>query len=155
MAAGTLTTIIGAVGLGLSGLSTVQQVSAQREASEAQNRAENIRKAQVDMEAQRQRRSAIRQAQVAQATATQTATNQGAAQGSGLQGGLAQISGQMGDRISNVNISQGLSDNMFEANAQRDQALGRANTWNAVGNMGNRITDNRETIGRVSGFLFR
>src|SRR5690349_20700957 len=71
-------------------------------------KAEAIRKKQMDLQAERDRRTSLRQALIARATASNNATAQGADQGSGLAGGLAGVSNQNAQNQQGINQSQQL-----------------------------------------------
>lgn len=140
--AGSLGTIGTLAGTGL-------QVVGAMKASSAQDRMEKLRKAQMELEANRQRRQIIRQAVVARSEALSNATAQGAQAGSGLQGGFAQIGGESGTAVTAVEQNRQLGRPMFDAN----RALSRAQTIQTVGSgvssLAGALVKNQNEIGRV------
>lgn len=103
----------------------------------------------MDLDAARRRRQIIREAQLARATALSNATNQGAASGSGLQGGLAQITGQENESILGVNQNQELGTDIFKANADARSGQTISNVGQAFQTVGGQIMQNRGAIQRV------
>ncbi len=70
----------------------------------------------MELSARRQQLEVMRNSQKAQAQATAAATNQGALFGSGLQGGLAQISGDTGTSELGINQNLEIGRNIFGIN---------------------------------------
>lgn len=140
--AGTLGTIGTLAGTGF-------QVMGAMQASRAQERMERLRKTQMEVEGNRQRRQIIRQAVVARSEALSNATAQGAQAGSGLQGGYAQIGGESGTSVAAVEQNRQLGRSMFDAN----MALSRAQTIQTIGSGVSSLTGalvkNQNEIGRV------
>lgn len=130
--AGTLATVAGTV------------VSAQ-----AQTKAERLRKRQADLEVMRRQREIIRQGQLARAQATATAVSQGAEGGSGLQGGLAGISGAVGRQALSLNQNKEIGDDMFKANAQNARGQSIANLGGGLSSFGQGILNNYGTFQRI------
>ena len=151
--AGTLSAVSGLAGAGLTAVGTLQQMEGAKKASEAQERAERIRATQMDLEATRQRRQTIRQALIAQGTAMNTAAAQGATEGSGIQGGLAQISGQANTNLAGINASQQLGTQMFAANADYARARTTQSTGSGLASLGGALFSNQQQIGRLGTYL--
>lgn len=154
-AAGAATGIGGLAGLAgtaatLAG--TALQYSGQKDAQEASKRAEQIRQAQMNVEAARQRRQIVRQAIIARSEALSSATSQGAAQGSGLAGGLGQIQGQSGGSAVATTQNQQLGNQIFGAN----QAIARGESRSALGSgissLGGALVKNQDAIGRLGAY---
>lgn len=89
---------------GLSGASVSSQEAkvSQDEAAQEQN-INNAKQQAMELQSRRTNVQSMRNAQVAQATATASATSQGAQFGSGLQGGLSQIQAQTYFNMQGVN----------------------------------------------------
>lgn len=145
-------TLIGAAGAAATAVGVGAQVFGMVRAQKGEKRAEQIRKAQMDLESQRERRSVVRQANVARAAALSNATAQGAQDGSGLAGGQAQISGQAGTAISATNQNQQLGGQMFSAN----RMISSGNTMSSIGSgiqsLGGALVQNSQTIGRLGNY---
>lgn len=108
-----------AVGVGV-------QVKAGRDQAKASKRAEGLRKRQADLESNRNKRKSIRESLVARSTALSGAVAQGAQGGSGLQGGYAQITQQLGNNILGVNQGSEIGAGIFQANSDVATAQGKA-----------------------------
>lgn len=74
------------------------------------------RRQQMELDSRRQQMEIFRNAQRARATGTAAAINQGAAQGSGLQGGLGQIQGQEGTNLLGIGQNLQIGENIFGFN---------------------------------------
>lgn len=154
-AAGAASGISGAAGAigALTGIAgTAMQYAGSQKAQEGQERAEKLREAQMTIESTRQKRQIIRQALVARSDALTAATSQGAAQGSGLQGGLAQIGGQANTNLTGVNQSQQLGQEMFAANRTISRGQTMQSTGSGLSSLGGALVKNQETIGRVGAY---
>lgn len=115
-----------AIGTVISGVAALQQ-------AKSAEKAEKIRKRQMNLEAVRQKREIIRQGIRARAEALSTATAQGGAESSGLQGGYGQIAGQQNRALLANEQDRRLGNKMFNANA--DYAK-----WGGIGAIGSGIT---------------
>ena len=93
-------------------------VFGQFQQAKAAKKAEKAREKQMNLDVQRKRREAVRQAMSARATALSNATAQGAQAGSGLQGGYGQIGGDLGRNMMALNQDQQLGRQVFAANRQ-------------------------------------
>lgn len=113
----------------------------QRQAA-AMAKAEKARENQMNLDAMRKKRAALRESLVARQMALNNATNQGAAAGSGLPGGYGQIQGIAGQNIQGVNQDQQLGQQIFAANRQ----YASAGTMVGFGNM---LTQNADSFARV------
>lgn len=119
-ATGPIGLAIGAVGLGLSlfggisGFGESQNASRIQGEIAGQEREVNMQRQQaMMMDARRKNLEVIRQSQRDQALATSRATNQGAQFGSGLQGGLGQISGQSNYNALGIDQNLEIGQNIF------------------------------------------
>lgn len=124
------------IGLGISAVGTIMQVSAsshQNEASrrkiELEQQIEAKRRQSMELDASRKQMEVFRNHQRARAMGLEAATNQGASSGSGLQGAYGQISGQSGINLLGVNQNLELGRATFGINEQISQqkiAMGNA-----------------------------
>jgi len=140
---------IGAIGTVAGIAGTALQYAGSKKAQKGAERAEKLRESQMALEGTRSRRQILRQALVARSDALSSATAQGAAQGSGLQGGLAQISGQTNTNLTGVNQSQQLGGEMFAANRTISSGQSMQATGSGISSLGGALVKNQETIGRV------
>ena len=92
--------------------------------AKASAKAEKLRSRMMQLEAMRKRREIVRESVVARAQATSNATAQGAGEGSGLQGGIAQITSRQNRNILASNQDEALGKGVFKANAQYAKAGG-------------------------------
>lgn len=118
----SLITAIAGFGLQAYGLSrqvAAAKVKAQLEQNIANDeyKAEGVRFQAMSTDARRRELEVIRNAQRARAMAVTTATSQGAAQGSGLQGAYGQISGQSETNMKAIGDSLNFGTQMFAINA--------------------------------------
>jgi hypothetical protein len=73
-----------------------------------------LRRTQMEIQSRRQETQNIRQTQLARSMALSNATSQGAQFGSGLQGGLASISGQSNVNTQSINQNLQAGETMFD-----------------------------------------
>lgn len=155
MAAGALI----AIGLAASAVGTVMQASAASKAAKESKRAnlmaENARQQQTQLEANRRRREAVRQALLTRSNAIATGTSQGAAQGSGVAGAAGQAVAQGMQTQQTTNAAVSIGNQIHDANRalavsqakmQRTQALG-----GAISALGGGLVDMAPTFGRIVG----
>lgn len=142
---------IAAIGVAVAGASAISQNSAQKEMSEATMQAENARHRQQELQAASERRKAFRDAQAKSAVSRANASAAGAdAEGSsGAAGGLAQISTNLGQRIGELNSSEGIGNDIFNANAKYSEAKGDFAEAGAWGQMGKDIFASAEKLGAI------
>ena len=91
---------------------------------------------------------------LAQSSALATATSQGAASGSALQGAYGTIQGRGTTDIVGVNQNQQLGNAVFAANRQAAQGAATASLGGALQTVGGGILQNRQTISSVGSYLF-
>ena len=89
--------------------------------AKASERAEKLRKRQMNLDAMRKKRELIREGVMARAQAVSAATAQGAGEGSGLAGGVAQVTGQVNRNVLATGQDQQLGNRMFKANQKYAQ----------------------------------
>lgn len=138
-------------GVGLSVYSTIKQSQAQKQIAEAQKRSEALQQSAMQLDNRRRRIEAIRQGQRARAQAVAAATNQGAAYGSGLQGGLAQITGAQNTQLQGLSESLQLGQQNFANNATLTDARASANEAQSFGSLGGALINSLGPIERLSG----
>ena len=140
--------VIAAIGLAVSAVGVGVSVYGQMKQQEAAEKAEALRKKQMELEAARRRREIAREAMRARAESLAAATAQGAASAgsSALGGAYGQIAGRAGLSMQAVNQNQQIGAGIFDAN--RELATGE--TWTAFGNsatnFGGQIMANAEEI---------
>lgn len=131
-----------AVGVGVSAYSAVKS-------AEASEDAEAARKQQMNLDAARRRRQAIREAQISRATAVSNAAAQGASEGSAVQGGVAAISGNAAESIVNTNQNVILGNAIYDANGRRAQAESVGAIGGGLQQFGSMITQNADKIKKL------
>lgn len=145
----------------ISGRNSASQMNkAQQEMTAQQQRIEAQRKQQMELEAKRNQLETLRQAQRARAVASTVATNQGGFFGSGLAGGLGQISGQEGTQLLSQGQNLEIGQNIFGINAEMANtkqsyasAQSSYQTAQAMTSLGGQIVNAGPAIGRVGGSL--
>lgn len=145
--------IIGAIGLGISAAGTIAQYQGQQKQAKAAKRSEQLREKQMNLDATRQRRQAIRQAILARSQALTSGANQGAGVGSsGVQGAIGQATNTEAQSVLGVNQNQSIGGGIFSAN--RDYAAGgtMAATGQGISSLGGALFNNAGTITRIAGF---
>lgn len=90
--------------------------------AKAAEKAEKARERMMNLDVQRKRREAIRQATAARSIALATATSQGAEQGSVMGGAQGQIAGDLRRNVVALGQDQQLGKQVFAANRQYAQA---------------------------------
>ena len=148
-----LSTIIGAVGLGLAAAGTVTQMVASGEQAAASRRQETLRRRQMDLESTRQRRGVIRQALRARSQALIAGTEPGASLGSGMAGGLGQVSSQAAGNLQGINQAQEIGIGMFQTNQQITGAQELASFGGGLSSLGSSFYSNSETLGRLGNYF--
>lgn len=108
----------------------------------------------MNLDAKRQRRKIIREQQLARSQALTTATAQGAASSSSLQGAFASTQGQTNTAIRGVDANQQLGGEVFAANRQYAAGQTQSNTGQAIASIGGQIMGNQEQLTRVGSYLF-
>lgn len=149
-----VSTVLIGVGLGLSAAGTAINYSAQKKRAAAEEKAENAREKAMNLDALRRKRAVIREAQIARSTALANATAQGAAEGSGLQGGYGGITGQEGSNISGIEQNRQLGAEVFQANRAASRASTMSSFGQSVQSIGGMLIEQRGAISRVGASLF-
>lgn len=155
---------IGAVGLGMSifgGMSSAANAGEQAKVSQDEARQEqginDLKQQAMESDARRQQLEITRQAQRAQSLATSRATSQGAQFGSGLQGGLAQVTDQSAFNMQGINtsltIGRGINDrnqNISQDKIQMAGLGGAAATDQAISSIGGTLMKVGPTVGAMA-----
>ncbi len=139
----------GGIGTALGIAGTGFQVMGQFKAQAAAKRAEALREQQMKLDATRQRRQIIREGIVARANAVSNATNQGAQGGSGLQGGIAQITSRANQGLVGVAQNEAIGSAMFDANADIASGQTLSSIGSGLSSLGGAFVDNQQTIGKL------
>lgn len=134
------------IGTGVSAFGQIQ-------ASQASEKAERLRKRQLNLTSARRRREAVREALVARSTATANATNQGAQFGSGLAGGQSQIQGAAGRSIQDTNQAQDIGVGIFSANAAIARGRGLESIGGGISSLGGAIGQNQGGFDRLGTYF--
>lgn len=148
-----LSTIIGAVGLGLSAVGTFTQMNAAKKQAAASQRAEALREKQMNLENQRQRRGVIRQALRARSAGLIVGSEQGASAGSGVAGALAGVTAGAASNMQGLQQSYELGQGMFQANSQIAQAGAQASFGAGLSSLGGAIFSNSQTLGNIGTYF--
>lgn len=159
-----ISSAIGAIGLGaqlFGGFSASQaagrSADIQGQIAGQEQRVEEQRHRQMLLNSRRQQLEIIRNNQRARALALSAAVNQGATQGSGLAGGLAQVSGQTGENLTanqqNLEIGEnifGINRNISGLRMQLGEARGDMVTGQGFTSLGGSLLRAGPTIGRLT-----
>lgn len=146
------------LGIGLQLVGTFMAASAQsrmaEEQKEASITAENSRRQQMQLDASRRRRQAIREMLFARSTALSTGVNQGAGgQSSGVLGAMGQATATGRQNVQTVNAAETLGGRVFDANIQFAEATARGQKGMAMGgaisSLGGALVSLAGTFGRV------
>lgn len=116
----------------------------QQQQAKAMAKAEKAREQQMNLDAMRKKRAALRESLLARQVALANATNQGAGSGSGLPGGYGQIQNIAGQNIQGIGQDQQLGSQIFAAN--RQYAAG-----GTLAGFGSMFGDMAGAIGRIGG----
>lgn len=115
--------VAAAIGIGLQAYGAYEGARSARKQSEIsraiaadEQKIEAQKRQAMELDARRRSLEVVRNQQRARALALANATNQGAAQGSGLQGGYGQISGDSGTNLLGINQNLMIGRNIFDIN---------------------------------------
>ena len=151
--ASSLAGVAGTAGALATVAGTGLQFYGQQQQAKAAEKAESLREAQMNIEATRQRRQVIRQSLIARGNAVNAATSQGASEGSGLAGGLGQITSQGASNIASINSAQGLGSAMFATNRQASQGATMSSVGAGLSSFGGALFNNQQQIGRLGTYF--
>ena len=139
--------IAGAAMVAGTGLKVVGAIGQNR----ARKEQEELRRRQMNLEADRQRRQTVRQMIVNKAIATSNAYAQGAGDGSGLAGGVAQLTGEGARGVQGINQNQELGVDMFAANRKESVYGTVGQIGSGLSSLGGSLMGNMGTFTRVGG----
>jgi hypothetical protein len=142
-------------GLVISGAGAGISYKASQDQSQASRRAEQARKQQAALDAERRRREIIRNAQLAQATRATNLTSAGVSlDSSASAGAYGQIAGAQGSQINDLSQNLSLGYQVFDAN----MAYARAGAFGALGSglsqFGSQLMSSSAPLARVGSDLF-
>lgn len=141
--------ILPLIGLALAAIGTGVSVYSAIESADASKDAEKARKQQMNLDAARRRRSAIRESIVARGLALNTAAAQGASEGSAVSGAVAQISGNAAESISNTNQNVQLGNAIYDANGRRASAESMSGIGSGISTWGSMIMQNADKLKKL------
>lgn len=141
--------IIPMIGLALAAIGTGVSVYSAMESADASQDAEAARKQQMNLDAARRRRAAIRESIVAKGLAVNTAAAQGASEGSAVAGAVAQVSGNAAESISNTNQNVQLGNAIYDANGRRANAESIGGIGSGLQSWGSMIMNNADKIRKL------
>jgi len=156
------------VGLGLSIFGGASSASDAKHAAQIQSNIaglegglEDQRHTAMELAARRNSLEVLRANQRARSTAINNATNQGAQFGSGLQGGLAQVTDQGTFNLAGVNQNLEIGEAMFGINKQITgqkqqlaQVQGQQSTDQGLASFGGSVMRAGPTIGNLGGTVY-
>lgn len=149
---------LSAVGTFMSVSAAQASASANRDIAASQQQANQISLRAMEVESRRRQLETIRQGQIAKSQSTAVATAQNAQLGSGLQGGIAQVSGEQNFNLLGLNQNLDLGKEMASVNNRISQdrmslasAQGLAGWGAGFSGFGNTLTANAGAITRLSG----
>lgn len=134
--------ILSAIGVGVSVYGQIQGAKAQKDA-------EKQRQKQLNLDAARQRRTAVRNAIWAKSQALSTATSQGANFGSGVPGAYGQIEGRTGNELEASGQNQEIGNNIFAANRRAYNASIISDFGSGLTSLGGLFMQDAGTFKRV------
>lgn len=110
--------ILGVLGAVIQGVGAVTSAAGNAKAAEASKKAEKLREKQMNLESRRQKMQTYRNVLKARSEALTNATAQGAGSGSGIAGGLGQVTGEGAANILGISQGQQIGKGIFAANRQ-------------------------------------
>ena len=122
--------------MGLSVIGGVISAIGSMKQAKASAKAEKLRERMMGLEALRKRREIVREGVVARAQATSNAVAQGAGEGSGLQGGIAQITGRQNRNTLASTQDEEIGHKVFKANRQYAKAGGMIALGQGISSLG-------------------
>jgi hypothetical protein len=130
------TTTIAMIGLGLAAAGTAASYSQARSGAKAQRRAHDLQQRQADIANMRERRAAIRNARVMQASVAAQAANTGLSGSSARDASMANIGSATAGNVSFLDQNAMLSQQAGAENQRAAAYMSRASTYSAIGNIG-------------------
>lgn len=139
--------IIAGIGLAVGAVGGYASYKQQKKANKLQKKAAATQRSSDNMKAARERREAIRNARLASASVTQDAVNDGVIGSSAALGGLGSIASQLNQNLSFLDGQNRLADQAGTELSKANKAIGSAQTWGAVSNLGMTVFSNAGKIG--------
>lgn len=147
----TVIAVVAVVGLVVSLVSGERSRKAASQARKAQKRAAEAQGNRADLENARTRRQQLVASRRKRAAAIAQADNQGISGGSQISGVQGSIQSQAASNVSFLNQLQGLDQNRFNNLEEANKHLGEAATFQAIGNLGAKITATSGAIANLGG----
>lgn len=147
--------IAGVVGSVVSTIGTFQGINAQQDAVSAQMRAEKLRETQMKLDVRRQKRDAVRRANVARGMAINAAATQGGIGGSGIKGGINQITGEQLRTRTQLQQNMSVGKGIFGANMDYYEAMKEYYASQQLAAIGGGISSLGSAMINVSGAFSR
>lgn len=122
--------------------------------AQASREAEAIRMQQMRITADRERRQTIRNAMQARSNAVSAGVAQGAFEGSGLAGGVAQVTSDSAQRVGDSNVNENLGAQLFSANAALSQGRSISGIGGGLGTFGGVLASKANALGRIGAQAF-
>lgn len=141
-----------AIGLGLMAGGSILKAGAGIASSRAQQRQQDVRFQQMELDARQQNRAQIRASLQARSLALTNATNQGAQYGSGLQGGFGQIAGQARRNQNYLGQSLEYGRQIFDEDARISRAGAVAGVGQGLSSLGGTMIGNLDVLNRVGAY---
>lgn len=121
--------VLTAIAIAATVASAVVGFVGQQKQARAAKKAAQLQQNQEKLRVRRERRSAIRQAQMKKAQAQNVAFAEGAGMGSGISGGLSSLGSQLGSGLGYSSQQSALSTDIFNV---RSKAASSASTFSAI-----------------------
>lgn len=131
--------LFGVLGAVIQGAGALTSAAGSAKAAEASKKAEKLRERQMNLESRRQRMQTYRNTLRARSEALTNANAQGAGSGSGIAGGLAQVTGEGAANILGINQGQQIGKGIFQANRQVTDGQTLASFGNGLSSFGQTI----------------
>jgi len=146
-----MATAIGIIGLVISGVSAEKSRKSQSQARSAQKKATKAQANIADLQNARSRRQQLVAARRQRAAAVAQGESQGISGGSQVAGVVSSIQTQAATNVSFLNQLQGLDQNRFNNLEDANKALGKAATFQAIGQLGQQVTSSSGAIANLGG----
>lgn len=144
-------TVLTAASVGLAAAGTATTVVSAHNQANASKEAEAQRKKAMELDARRRSMEILRNQQRARALALTNATGQGAAEGSGLQGGYGQIAGATNDNLLGISQNLQIGRNIFDANMRATEAGAWMATGQGLSSLGSSLMQASGNLNNVFG----
>lgn len=111
---------------------TAASISASKKAAKAGEKQAALQKKQQEVQAGRSRRAAFREEQIKRAQTLARAEAVGAAQGSGVSGGVSSLQSQLGSGLGYAGTQTALSGLITDAGIQQQSYMARSQTFGSI-----------------------